>query len=140
VAVGAVVLTGANEVVLVRRGREPFKGQWSVPGGALELGETLQAAAVREVLEETGLIVDPLEPVAILDEIVSDESGRVRFHYVIVDYACRVQAGTPVAGADVDEVAVVQASDLGRYALSPRVRDALARGFATPGGPTRKDP
>src|SRR5277367_7191930 len=82
VGVGAVVIDG-TKVLLVRRGQEPLKGEWSLPGGALELGETLQQGVVREVLEETGLIVVPGGIIEIFDRIVRDESGAVRFHYVL---------------------------------------------------------
>ena len=98
VGVGAVVIDG-TKVLLVRRGNEPLKGQWSLPGGAVELGETLQQGVVREVLEETGLVVVPAGIVEVLDRITQDEvlqdgaSGRVRYHFVLVDFVCRVTGG-----------------------------------------------
>src|SRR6201996_9040981 len=86
VGVGAVVIDG-TKVLLVRRANEPLKGEWSLPGGALEVGETLQQGIVREVLEETGITVAPAGAVEILDRIVRDEeSGRVRYHYVLIDF------------------------------------------------------
>ncbi len=91
VGVGAVVVA-QGRVLLVRRGTEPLKGQWSLPGGMLELGESLTAGVVREVLEETGLVVEPLELVELLDRIYS-EADRVKYHYVIADYLCRVTGG-----------------------------------------------
>ena len=90
VGVGAVVFE-AGRVLLVRRGREPLKGHWSLPGGLVELGERLLDAVVREVREETGLTVEPIELVEVVDRIHWEES-RVRYHYVIADYLCRVTA------------------------------------------------
>ena len=99
VGVGAVVIDGAK-VLLVRRGQEPLKGEWSLPGGALELGETLQQGVVREVLEETGLEVVPAGIVEVFDRITRDEAtGRIRYHYVLVDFVCRVAGGTLLAPA-----------------------------------------
>jgi 8-oxo-dGTP diphosphatase len=100
--VGAVIVE-AGRVLLVRRGREPLKGQWSLPGGLLELGESLTAGVAREVLEETGLIVEPIELIELLDRI-HREGERVRYHYVLADYLCRVVGGTLQAASDADAV------------------------------------
>lgn len=102
VAVGAVIVD-AGRVLLVRRGSEPLKGQWSLPGGALELGESLTDGLIREVREETGLLVEPVELIELLDRIHRD-GDRVRYHYVIVDYLCRVTGGDLSAATDADEV------------------------------------
>ena len=102
VGVGAVVVD-EGRVLLVRRGREPLKGQWSLPGGLLELGESLTDGVSREVLEETGLIVEPIELIELLDRIHHQEE-RVRYHFVIADYLCRVKGGTLQAGSDADDV------------------------------------
>ncbi len=105
-AVGAVVVD-AGRVLLVRRGREPLKGQWSLPGGAIELGESLAQGVVREVREETGLDVEPVELIELLDRIHREsgrENSRIRFHYVIADYLCRVTGGTLRAASDAAEV------------------------------------
>jgi len=103
--VGAVVLDGRHRVLLVRRGQEPLKGEWSLPGGALELGERLEDGIRREVLEETGLDVEPIEIVAVFDHISHTQADprRVRFHYVLVDYRCRVVGGTLASASDVTE-------------------------------------
>jgi ADP-ribose pyrophosphatase YjhB (NUDIX family) len=108
VGVGAVVVN-RGRVLLARRGHEPLKGEWSLPGGALELGETLEQGIAREVREECGLAVVPQAVVEVLDRIVRDEDGRVRFHYVLVDFLCRVD-GIP-AGAGPGEPALIAASD-----------------------------
>jgi ADP-ribose pyrophosphatase YjhB (NUDIX family) len=109
VGVGAVVVS-EGRVLLVRRGTEPLKGEWSLPGGMLELGESLTDGVVREVLEETGLVVEPLELVELLDRIYS-EAGRVKYHYVIADYLCRVTGGQLQASSDADAVRWVERAE-----------------------------
>ncbi|HEX4031139.1 MAG TPA: NUDIX hydrolase [Terracidiphilus sp.] len=101
VGVGAVVVHNGR-VLLIRRGRQPLKGHWTLPGGALELGESLTAGVAREVLEETGLAVEPIELVELVDRI-HREADRVRYHYVIADYLCRVTGGTLCAASDADD-------------------------------------
>lgn len=100
--VGAVVFF-QGRILLVRRGHEPLKGKWSLPGGLVEVGESLLDGVRREVLEETGLSVEPVELVELLDRIHRHQD-RVRFHYVIADYLCRVVEGEAVAASDADEV------------------------------------
>lgn len=104
---GAVIVQreagGESQVLLIRRAQEPLKGEWSLPGGAVELGETLQAAICREVLEETGLIVQTLDVVEAFDRISQDAEGRVRFHYVLVDFLCRVVGGSLACASDALE-------------------------------------
>jgi 8-oxo-dGTP diphosphatase len=122
VAVGAVILDG-DRVLLVQRGQEPLKGEWSLPGGAVEVGETLEAALAREVREETSLDVLVGPVVEVLDSIRRDADGRAEYHYVIVDYACRLPSGTPSAaarGSDAAAVRWVPVDELHRY----RVTDA----------------
>ena len=106
VGVGAVVVD-EGRVLLVRRGTEPLRGQWSLPGGLLELGEALTDGVVREVREETGLVVKPLELIELLDRI-HREGTRVRYHYVIADYLCRVVGGALQAASDADAVRWVE--------------------------------
>lgn len=106
VGAGAVIVD-EGRVLLVRRGKEPMKGRWTLPGGLLELGESLHAGVVREVWEETGLIVEPVELVELLERI-HREGERVRYHYVIADYLCRVTGGALQAASDADEARWVE--------------------------------
>ncbi len=106
VGVGAVVVD-KGRVLLVRRGREPLKGHWTLPGGALELGESVTAGVMREVREETGLSVEAVELVELVDRIYR-EGDRVRYHYVIADYLCRVTGGEMRAGSDAEEARWVE--------------------------------
>ncbi|MBS1805894.1 MAG: NUDIX hydrolase [Acidobacteria bacterium] len=111
--VGAVVVD-AGQVLLVQRGREPLKGKWSLPGGMLEVGETLHHGLIREVEEETGLQVEPIELVELLDRIVREDDsndGRIRYHYVIADYLCRVVGGSLKAASDADAARWVERSE-----------------------------
>jgi 8-oxo-dGTP diphosphatase len=120
VAVGAVIFD-RDRVLLVQRGQEPLKGQWSLPGGAVEVGETLEAALVREVREETALDVVVGPVVDVLDSIRHDADGRAEYHYIIIDYACRVRGGTSTAaahGTDADDVRWVALDELDRYRLT----------------------
>ena len=121
VGVGGVVVE-RGRVLLVRRGRAPLLGEWSIPGGALKVGETLQDGLRRELREETGLEVTPLELVEVLDRIVPDADGRTRYHYVLIDYLCRVgRSGPqdPSPATDVSECHWVAPSGLAEYHLRP---------------------
>ena len=133
VGVGAVVIDG-TKVLLVRRGNEPLKGEWSLPGGALEVGETLQQGIVREVLEETGLRVAPVSVIEILDRIVKDEeTDRVRYHYVLIDFLCRVMGGSPLVGSDADEVRWVERSQLDDHKVAPITVRVIEKAFQVSG-------
>jgi ADP-ribose pyrophosphatase YjhB (NUDIX family) len=112
------VIIDAHRVVLVRRGNEPLKGEWSLPGGMLELGETLQQGIVREALEETGLHVEAVELAGVFDRIVPDSSGKPQYHYVLIDYVCKVIGGELRAGSDVKEVCWATAAELKSFRLS----------------------
>jgi 8-oxo-dGTP diphosphatase len=120
VAVGAVILDG-ERVLLVQRAQEPLKGEWSLPGGAVEIGETLEAALVREVREETSLDVVVGPVVEVLDSIRRDAAGRAEYHYIIIDYRCRVRSGTSAAatrGTDAADVRWVPVEELDRYRVT----------------------
>jgi 8-oxo-dGTP diphosphatase len=134
VGVGGVVVRDGR-VLLVRRGKEPLYGRWTVPGGTVELGETLEEAVIREMEEETGLRVEPVEVLTVFDRIDRD-GERVRHHHVIVDYFCRWRSGEAGAASDALEVAWASAEELPRYDLPPKalevVRGALLRADALP--------
>jgi ADP-ribose pyrophosphatase YjhB (NUDIX family) len=114
-------------IVGVKRRYEPLAGQWSLPGGSLELGETLEAGTAREVLEETGLVVDVGPVIEVFDRILVDEDGKVRYHFVLVDYLCRPRGGELRAGSDVAEVAYAAASELTRFRVTDKVHDVVRR-------------
>jgi ADP-ribose pyrophosphatase YjhB (NUDIX family) len=111
VGVGVVVWRG-SQFLLVQRGKEPNKGHWSIPGGAQQLGETVFAAAAREVLEETGLAVEVVGLVDVVDSIMRDDEGRVVYHYTLVDVVAESPAGDPVAGDDAAAVGWFELADL----------------------------
>jgi len=125
--VGAAIVTDEGGVVLVRRTHEPLRGRWTLPGGVLELGETLQAGVAREVLEETGLKVEVGPIVHAVDHIVTDAKGKTEYHFVIADYLCRPCGGSLEARTDVDAVAVADPADLERYDLNDASRAVIHR-------------
>lgn len=130
IAVG-VVVTHAGWVLLVRRDNPPSAGLWSIPGGRVRLGETLQQAAVREILEETSLQVRVGEPVYTFDLIERDENGVVRYHYVIVDMVAEYLSGEPRAGSDTCEAAWWPLSALDGIDLNTTSRELLRRLYGT---------
>jgi mutator protein MutT len=117
-------------VLLIRRGKPPLEGRWTIPGGTVELGETLTEALVREMQEETALVVEPVELLTVFDRIERDAQG-VLYHFVIVDYLCRWISGEARAGSDAREVAWARAAELDGYQLPGKAREladaALAR-------------
>lgn len=117
VAVGAIVFNN-NRVLLVRRGRPPSQNLWAIPGGSVEIGETLQEAAEREIFEETGITIRAGEPVYTFDAIERDNTGRIRFHYVIVDLGADYVAGDPKAGDDAVEARWVTAQEINELNVS----------------------
>ena len=117
VGVGAVVVDGAR-VLLIKRGRPPLMGAWSLPGGAVEVGETLIAALQREVLEETGLVVSVGPIIEVLDRITTDGDGRVTYHYVLVDYVCVPIGGNLTCGSDALDARWADADGLEPFELS----------------------
>jgi len=129
VGVGAVIVDG-ERVLLVKRAHEPLKGQWSLPGGAVEVGESLEAGLVREVREETCLDVAVGPVVEVLDRISRDANGRVEYHFVIVDYLCRVAGGTATCGSDAEDIEWARRDDLARYRLTSAATAVIAKAFA----------
>jgi mutator protein MutT len=131
IGVGAV-LVDQGAILLVRRGKEPLLGRWTIPGGTVELGETLEEALVREMIEETGLRVRPREVLHVFDRVVK-EGGRVRYHYVIVDYWCERVSGTLRAGSDALDAALVRPEALAAHDLPEDSLRVAMEGFRRSG-------
>ena len=129
VGVGAVVFD-RGRVLLVKRGHEPLKGEWSLPGGAVELGETLEAAVAREVLEETGLAVEVGPVVDVVDRVQRSDDGRVEYHFVIVDYLCRANTDRVEHGSDADDVRWASPEELGPLRVSEKAMRVVRKARA----------
>jgi ADP-ribose pyrophosphatase YjhB (NUDIX family) len=126
------VVVHEGRVLLIRRGKPPLQGRWVVPGGTVELGETLEEAVVRELREETGLEVRPRELVTVFDRILRDD-GAVRYHYVIVDYWCERLSGTLRAGDDALDAAFVAPQALTSFQLPPKALEVVLDGLRRAG-------
>jgi ADP-ribose pyrophosphatase YjhB (NUDIX family) len=125
VGVGAVVFRG-DHVLLVRRGTEPSLGKWSIPGGLVEVGESVESAVRREVMEEAGLEVEVVDLVAVLDRVIRDDAGAVEYHYILMDFLCHALEGDPVAGDDALDCRFIPIDGLGAYPLT-RGTETLVR-------------
>ena len=121
-----------SRVLLVRRGHEPLKGEWSLPGGAVEAGETLQAAVAREVLEETGLEVDVGPVVEVVDRIRLDPDGRAHYHYVLIDYLCWPIGGSLACASDADDVRWALVDELSDYKVADSAIAVIRKAFDLP--------
>ena len=121
-----VVLLKPDAVLLVRRAKPPSLGQWALPGGAQELGETAEEAARRELLEEAGLEAGPMVLAANVDSIHRDDAGRVQFHYTILDFAAPWVGGDPAPGGDVSDALFAELGDLERYGLWSEAHRVIA--------------
>jgi ADP-ribose pyrophosphatase YjhB (NUDIX family) len=128
VGVGAVIIRD-QRAVIVRRGGEPLAGEWSIPGGVLELGETLRQGAEREVLEETGLTVRAGEVIEVFDSIVPDAAGRTQYHYVLIDFLCECISGELRAGGDAADARWIKLDELAQLSLRGSVEAVLRKGF-----------
>ena len=136
IGVGGVIID-RDRTVLIRRGSEPLLGQWSIPGGTLEVGETLKEGVARELLEETGIAVRVLDLIEVFDRIdlekgpaAAKERKRPRFHYVIADYLCESIGGEPRAGSDVTELALAREEELGKFHLTEAAMRVVKKAFA----------
>ena len=128
VGVGAIITQG-NAVLLVRRGGEPQKGIWSIPGGVLQLGETLEEGVRREVREEAGLDVRVLERVEVVERILPDAAGELEYHYILIDYLCEPTGGVLQAADDAAEAAWVDREALDEYRITPGTTEVISRAF-----------
>lgn len=127
--VGAIVVD-RDRVLLVERGQEPLKGIWSLPGGAVEAGETLEEAVRREVREETGLEIEPLSLAAVFERIMPDANGRTEYHYVLIDYLCRVTGGELRAASDARRAEWVPREKLASYEITEGTLGVIEKALA----------
>lgn len=129
IGVGAVIVQGGR-VLLVRRATAPLKGEWSVPGGMLELGEKLRDGVRRETLEETGMEVEAGQVLEVFDSIFTDQQGRTQYHYVLIDYLCRPVSGEAKAGSDVSDVCWVSEEELPAMHLRESIEQVVRKGLS----------
>jgi 8-oxo-dGTP diphosphatase len=128
VGVGAIIIEG-DRVLLVKRAHPPIQGQWSIPGGVLEVGEMVREAAVREAREETGLVVEPGELLGVYDRILRDPEQRVQYHYVLIDFLCRPVGGELLAASDAAEVRWFGREELLSLQLAEDTLEVIGKGF-----------
>jgi len=128
IGVGAVIVRG-DHALLVRRATEPLKGEWSVPGGVLELGEKLRVGAAREALEETGMTVEVGDVLDVFDSIIPDARGRTQYHFVLIDFLCRPIAGEAKAGSDVSDLKWINEEDLAHLDLRDSIAEVVRKGL-----------
>jgi 8-oxo-dGTP diphosphatase len=129
VGIGAIIIEN-HRVLLIKRGQPPLKGEWSIPGGMLELGETVREAAIREAREETGLTVEPGELLGVFDRVIRDEKGLVRYHYVLIDYLCRRISGEVLPAGDADDAQWFTQEEAANLPLAKDTAEVIRRGFA----------
>ncbi|HZQ22851.1 MAG TPA: NUDIX hydrolase [Terriglobales bacterium] len=128
VGVGAIVIEN-DRVLLIKRGHAPLLGEWSIPGGVLEVGETLRQGVMREAREETGLRVEPAELLGVYDRVLRDDSNAVLYHYVLIDFLCRRINGTLQASGDAAEVRWFSPEELPDLKLAPDTADVIRKGY-----------
>ena len=129
IGVGSIIIEG-DRVLLVKRAHPPIQGQWSIPGGVLEVGELVREAAIREAREETGLIVEPGELLGVFDRVLRDAERRVQYHYVLIDFLCRPVGGESLAATDAAEVRWFTREELRGLNLAEDTVEVIEKGFA----------
>ena len=138
-AVGVVVLKG-DKVLLIRRGKEPGRGRWGLPGGAVELGETVAQTAEREVDEECGIEIQIRDVIEVIDRIIGDDDGQIRYHYILIDLLAGHRRGDPIASSDAMEVRWVVEKELDQLELSQATRRVIRKGLRMAAEPQRQLP
>lgn len=133
IAVGGVVIADSR-ALLIRRGQAPLEGRWSIPGGILELGETISEGIARELLEETGIEAKPTELLEVYEKVFRDASGRAQYHFVILDYLCEFRGGTARPGGDVTAVAWASEEELMQYELTGAATRVIKKAFGATRG------
>ena len=123
------MIIASERTLLIRRGSAPLEGQWSIPGGMLELGETIVEGVRRELAEETGIEVRVLELIEVFERVIADEAGRTRYHFVILDYLCEMVSGEARAASDVIDVAWAREEELEKFELTPIATRVIRRAF-----------
>jgi 8-oxo-dGTP diphosphatase len=131
VGVGAIIIEN-DRVLLVKRGHPPRAGEWSIPGGVVEVGETLREAAIREAREETCLTVEPADLLGVYDRVLRDDDGRTVYHYVLIDFLCRRVGGEARAADDADQVRWFTLEGAGELALPEDTAEVIRLGFQKP--------
>jgi ADP-ribose pyrophosphatase YjhB (NUDIX family) len=127
-AVGALIFK-ARQILLVKRGKPPAYGKWSIPGGVVRLGEGLEEAVVREVREETHLIVRPTKIEKVVERIIRDAASRIQYHYVILDYVCEIRGGELQAGSDAQAANFVEVDSLDRLELTEGTSEVIREAY-----------
>ena len=128
VGVGGVVISD-QRALLIRRGSAPLEGEWSIPGGMLEIGETILEGVQRELLEETAIEVRVLDLIEVFERLTRDEAGKLKYHFVILDYLCEAVRGEARAGSDVTDVAWAREAELNAYSLTPTATRVIQKAF-----------
>ncbi len=128
IGVGAIIIEG-DKVVLIKRGHPPLAGEWSIVGGVLEVGETMREGVIREAREETGLVVEPMDLLGVYDRVVRDDHGRVLYHYVLIDFLCRIKGGNLHHAGDADAAKWFTRQQLAHLPLPPDTADVIRLGF-----------
>jgi 8-oxo-dGTP diphosphatase len=128
IGIGAIIIEDSR-VLLIKRGQPPLMGEWSIPGGMLELAETVREAAIREAREETGLTVDPNELLGVFDRVIRDDQGRVQYHYVLIDFLCFRTSGEVLAAGDADEARWFTQEEVTKLPMAKDTAEVIRRGF-----------
>jgi len=128
IGVGAVIIKD-GKILLEKRKNEPGKGKWSIPGGLVELGESVEQTVIREVKEETGLEVEKPEHIDVVDNVVRDENGEIKYHFIIIDYFVKLKGGTVKAASDAEELKWVALDEVEKYDLTKTFMEFFKRDY-----------